>query len=282
MELSRKSAEIFVPDASEVTSALERTTHLAVASHQDDIEIMAFHGILECFGSSDEWFTGVTVTNGSGSPRKDIYGDYSDEEMQAVRKVEQKKASIVGEYSAMVMLDHPSSALKDPNDKNAVADILTILASTSPQIVYTHNLADKHDTHVAVALRTIEALRKLPEGSRPAKVFGCEVWRGLDWMCDEDKVVFDVSPRESLASALLGVFDSQICGGKRYDLATLGRRRANATFFASHGTDDAQSIIFGVDMTPLITDTSIDPLEYARDYVLRFADEVSSRIKRFQ
>ena len=63
------------------------------------------------------------------------------------------------------------------------------------------------------------------------------MWRDLDWLMDADKVVFDVSAHENLQAALLGVFDSQICGGKRYDLATMGRRRANATYFASHGVD---------------------------------------------
>jgi len=40
---------------------------------------------------------------------------------------------------------------------------------------------------------------------------------------------------ENLQFALLGVFESQIAGGKRYDLALMGRRRANATYFESHG-----------------------------------------------
>ena len=81
-----------------------------------------------------------------------------------------------------------------------------------------------------------------PPRARPAQLYGCEVWRDLDWMLDEEKVVFDLSAHESLQAALLGVFDSQICGGKRYDLATQGRRRAHATYAASHGTDEATSL----------------------------------------
>jgi len=61
------------------------------------------------------------------------------------------------------------------------------------------------------------------------------VWRDLDWLVDSDKAPFDVSEHENLQAALLGVFDSQIAGGKRYDLASMGRRRANATYFESHG-----------------------------------------------
>ena len=85
---------------------------------------------------------------------------------------------------------------------------------------------------------------------------------------------------ENLAMSLLGVFDSQICGGKRYDLATMGRRRANATYFASHGVDESTSLIFGIDLTPLIEDEQLDVGEYINGFINRFAREVSSRIAK--
>jgi hypothetical protein len=72
-----------------------------------------------------------------------------------------------------------------------------------PQVIYTHNLADKHDTHVAVVLRTLQALRELPREARPEHVYGCEVWRDLDWLSDADKVVFDVQAHENLAMSLV-------------------------------------------------------------------------------
>ncbi len=49
----------------------------------------------------------------------------------------------------------------------------------------------------------------------PQKIYGCEVWRDLDWIVDSDKVVFDVGAHENLAVALTGVFDPQISGGKK-------------------------------------------------------------------
>ena len=73
MELHNSSAEIYVADGSPVDAALARTTHLGVAAHQDDLEIMAYHGILECFGKPGKGFAGVTVTNGAGSPRDGLY-----------------------------------------------------------------------------------------------------------------------------------------------------------------------------------------------------------------
>ena len=280
MRLTNPNAEIFVPDGKSATEALKRTTHLAVSTHPDDIEIMAYHGILQCFGSQENWFTGIVVTNGAGSPRDDLYANYTDEDMQKVRRVEQRKAAVVGEYGAQVLLDYPSSAVKDAANRAVVEDLKLILATARPRVVYTHNFADKHDTHVASALRCLQAIRELPKGERPEAFYGCEVWRDLDWMIDEDKVPLDVAAHENLAAALLGIFDSQICGGKRYDLATIGRRRAHATYFASHGVDETTSLIFAMDMTSLIKDDGISPRDYVVERIRRFEEEVTARLKK--
>ena len=282
MKLTNLTAEIFVPNGMSVEEALARTTHMGIAAHQDDLEIMAYNAIVECFGKSDKWFTGVVVTNGSGSPRDDLYADYTDEDMQKVRKVEQKKAAYIGEYSAQALLEYSSAAIKDSSNARVVADLKALLDAARPEIVFTHNLADKHDTHVATALRVIKAIRELPSDSRPKTIYGAEVWRSLDWMNDEDKVALDCAAHENLAAALLGVYDSQICGGKRYDLATIGRRRANATYHASHGTDETTALSFMMELTPLIKDKSLDIEEYVMDFILRFSDDVTMRIGKLR
>lgn len=280
MKFHLETAEIFIPDNLPPQEALRRTTHLCIAAHQDDIEIMAAQPILECFQRNDKWFTGVVVTDGSGSPRNGPYGHYSDEEMRLVRFKEQRKAAIVGEYAALIMLDYPSKVVKDSSNLSPIEDIVSLIKATRPQVVFTHNLADKHDTHVAVALRVITAIRGLPGAKRPQKLYGCEVWRGLDWMIDSDKTALDLSQQENLQSALLGIYDSQISGGKRYDLATLARRRANATYFESHGVDNTTGLSFAMDLTPLLTDPHKTPSNLVQEYIDRFAQEVADRIKR--
>ena len=187
---------------------------------------------------------------------------------------------MVGEYAALALLDYPSSVVQ--NGKSPVKDLELLLKAARPRIVYTHNLADKHDTHVAVALRAIEAIRNLPVAERPEQLYGCEVWRDLDWMLDVDKVAFDVSAHENLQAALLGVFDSQICGGKRYDLAALGRRRANATYYAAHDTDIATGMAFAMDLTPLIRDPGKNIQTYVEEFLDRFAQEVRERLIKLQ
>lgn len=278
----RNSAQIFIPDGAPEAEALARTTHLAIGAHQDDLEIMAIDGILHCFGQNNRWFTGVVVTDGRGSPRAGMYQNYSDDQMQAVRIKEQIKAAVVGEYAAQILLDYPSAAVKDGRNKQPVEDLARLLAATRPQVVYTHNLADKHDTHVGVALKVIEAIRSLPPAEQPQTLYGCEVWRDLDWLVDADKVAFDCSRQENLQMALVGVFDSQVSGGKRYDLATMGRRRANATYYASHATDVTTGSVFAMDLTPLIREPDRNIADYVGEFTSRFAADVRRRIKKMQ
>ncbi len=278
MKFKLNTAHIFVPDGLAPEEALARTTHMAIAAHQDDLEIMAMDGILQCFQRDDRWFTGVVVTNGAGSPRAALYAHYTDQEMQVVRVKEQKKAAIVGEYAAQVFLDYPSSAVKEGSNKNPVEDLALLVKTAKPGVVYTHNLADKHPTHVSVAVKVIEAVRSLPEADRPRRLYGCEVWRDLDWMVDEDKVAFDLSAQENLQAALLGLFDSQVSGGKRYDLATMGRRRAHATYHATHATDVTTGLNFAMDLTPLIEDPTKDIVAYVEGFIERFAQDVHKLI----
>ncbi len=280
MQLSQSTSEIFVHDETSAAQAAARTTHLGVVAHQDDLEILAIHGIVECFQKADRWFSGVVVTDGAGSARAFDYAAYDDASMRAVRRKEQKKAAFLGEYSALFLLDHPSARAKDPSDEQVIDDLVQVLEATRPEVVYTHNLADKHATHLAVALRLIAACRRLSTDCRPSRVIGAEVWRDLDWLPDELKIVMPVESRENLQAALLGVFDSQIVGGKRYDRATLGRRRAHATFSESHGIDSATGLVYGMDLTPLIADPDLDPVSYVEELIVAFRQEVRTSVRK--
>ena len=278
MKLHNPSARVFIPGGLPPGGALKRITHLGIGAHPDDLEFMAFHGIAECHASAAKWFGGVTCTNGSGSARTGAYEKFTDAEMAAVRRGEQDAAAMAGRYGLMIQLDYPGSAAAGAPAAALREDLGEIIAATRPQVVYTHNLADKHGTHVGVAVAAIQAMRGLPREQRPGRVWGCEVWRGLDWLPDEEKVRMDVSGRDHLAAALNGVFDSQIAGGKRYDLAALGRRAANATFLEPRAADRATQMIFGMDLTPLVADESMDIVEFACGFIDRFRDEVKSRL----
>ncbi len=281
MQFFKSNADVFIPDSQEQPRALARTTDLGITAHQDDIEIAMYSAIADCYGQSDKWFTGVVVTDGAGSPRSGIYADYTDDEMKAVRHQEQRKAAFIGEYAAMIQLMYASSEVKDSGNDSVVADIKAILESTKPENVYVHNPADKHDTHVATMLRTITAIRQLPKEDRPKRLLGCEVWRALDWMMDDEKVALDVDRYPNVAASVLGVFDSQISGGKRYDLASIGRRLANATYYASHATDESEGLTYAIDLTPLVVDDELDIAEYVLGFIDSFRDDVSNKISQW-
>ena len=278
------AADIFIPDDVPVEEALARTSHLAIGAHSDDLEIMAYHGILDCYGyrKKNKWFTGITATDGRGSSRSGPYSDCTDEEMAKIRQTEQRQAAMVGKYGAMLQLGYESDLIMENDGQtNLRKDILNILEKCQPEVVYTHNLADKHDTHIAVLSASIMAMRDLPNERRPKKVLGCEVWRDLDWMPDDEKVALDVSHRENLANALVSIFDSQITGGKRYDRAAVGRRYANATFFYAGGQDRSEQLTFAMDLTPLIDDPTIEVKGFVMEYIDKFKNEVAINIERF-
>jgi LmbE family N-acetylglucosaminyl deacetylase len=280
VKFSNAAADVYVPSGSSPEVALKQTTHLCVAAHQDDIEIMAYSGITECFESNRNYFTGVVVTNGSGSPRTGDFTVMTDVQMQHVRKEEQRKAADIGKYNLQIQLAHPSSDIKVVGHTGVASDLKTIFAGCLPDIVYLHNPADKHETHIAVLLRCITAIRSLPASKRPKKVLGCEVWRDLDWLSDSAKVALDASQKPEMAAGLLNVFESQIKGGKRYDLATLGRRVANATFHTSHQTDKVSAIVWAMDLTPVVNDLAVTLESLVTKHIDDFKSDVSARIAR--
>jgi LmbE family N-acetylglucosaminyl deacetylase len=281
MKFSLPQADVYVPGVGSPEAALSRVTHLCIAAHPDDIEIMAYAGICEALARVDGAFGGVVLTNGAGSPRSGPYAAYTDEQMQGVRREEQREAARIGDYAIQIQLGHPSADVKVRGHPGVAADLASIFAGCAPKAVYLHNPMDRHDTHVAVLSRCIEAMRALPPGRRPGRVYGCEVWRDLDWAVDADKIALDSGRRPELAARILAAFDSQIAGGKRYDLAAQGRRVAHATFHKSHATDQLEGITWAIDLLPLLDSDGPSLEAFSEAIVNRFRDDVLGRIRRF-
>lgn len=267
-----------MPDGSALEAALGRTTHLGIGAHADDLEILAIDGILRCYQRPDRWFTGVTVSDGAGSVP---LAGTKQRELVRLRCAEQREAAQLGGYSAQLQLGFASADVKVASGERhdaLVGGLEQILRATRPELVYTHSLADAHDTHVAVALRVIEAARRLPADLRPQRLLGCEVWRDLDWLSPGDKVALPLDHEPGLQARLLEVFRSQLVH-KRYDLATLGRRRAHATFGSSHSEDAYTGLIYAMELTPLL-DGSRTPAEFSAQLIANLASDVNARLAR--
>jgi hypothetical protein len=64
-------------------------------------------------------------------------------------------------------------------------------------------------------------------------------------------------------------------------LAVLGRRRANATFFDSHGSDIYSSVTWGIDLKPLIEDASLSIKTFILEKIAQLSQDVASRVSKF-
>ncbi len=238
----------FSPKKLPDSEAFQAVSHLGIGAHPDDLEILAYHGIESCYKNSKNCFGGVTVTTGGGSM------DGSEQERLEYiqrRKKEQFEAAKIGEYAFQIMLNRESSELENQS-QSVIEDLIYIIEKVEPEVIYTHNPFDKHLTHVRVFSLVMDALQVSKH--KPKKLFGCEVWRGLDWLSDSHKVVLPVDKYPKLGIELLEVFESQMTSQKRYDLATLGRRKANSTFLDSHGDEESQYAIYAVDLLPILNE----------------------------
>ena len=96
------------------------------------------------------------------------------------------------------------------------------------------------------------------------------MWRDLDWLEDDEKIRLDVSGNDQLAEALIDCHASQLTPAKRYDLATIGRRRANATYSDSHGNIPEAYLTHAMNLTPLILDDAMSLQDFVAGRIHAF------------
>lgn len=272
MKLKNTGASIYIPDSSSFEVAAKRTRRLGVGAHQDDLEFMCFSPIWQ--SHSEKSFSGVIVTDGRGSARTGSFAHVSDDAMVEIREEEQREAARLGSYSLIAQLRYPSLAVKKGLNSNLVDELYSLFLALEPEEIYTHSPFDKHLSHIGVFAAVIAALRKLPDSRKPQRVFGCEVWRDLDWINDTDKVLLNVSKGSELMQKLMKVFASQIEGGKSYASAIEGRKRANASFQDAHSVDQASLLEVAIDLSPLIKNSNMTLAQFAETHLERFKKDV--------
>jgi len=276
LKFAQAQADAFAPGGGAWPSALASTTHLGIGAHADDLEIMAFPGICACRGQKDLRFSGVVATDGAGAPSR-----LAGQSLVKTRREEQKQAAGLGDYAAILQLAHPSAEIRGSGRQALTVDLLQIFQAAKPKFLYLHNPADRHETHVAVLLACLKALRQLPPAERPAEIYGCEVWGDLDWV-PADKIVRLPCPAPTdFGPSLLRVFRSQV-DGKRYDLAAAGRRRAQATFADAYNPDQAEEVVLALDLKPLVENSKLTLAEFVSSLTGEFQKQTLERIRRLE
>ena len=281
MKFAQTHADLFVPGGGNLASALASTTHLGIGAHPDDLEIMAFPGICACRNQKNLRFSGVVATDGAGSPRSGSSEKLSTAELVKARREEQRNAAVLGGYATILQLAHPSSEIRGAGRNALTADLLEILKDAKPKVVYLHNPADRHETHVAVLLASLAALRQLPPTDRPAEIYGCEVWGDLDWVPAERVIRLPCPAPADFGPSLLRVFRSQV-DGKRYDLAAAGRRRAQATLADAYSADKAEEVVLALDLKPLVENPKVTLAEFVSSLTGEFQKQTLERIRRLE
>ena len=254
--------------------------YLTICAHQDDNEIMAIDGVMKGYRSRKYSFACVVTADGGGSARTGKFANYTDDMMKEVRIKEQEAAAEIGRYNSLYLLNYSSKEIKDPENEQIINDYLQIIKELKPKVLYTHSILDKHPTHLGVVTKVIKALRLLPKEEQPKVIYGCEVWRDLDWIADKKKVCFDVSHNIALQKKILNVFESQIAGGKSYTNATIGRRYNNATYAQSHSVDKAKLVSYAINMNKLLQDPELPIKKYALTFVDDLYEEINDAMDK--
>ncbi len=283
MVFGKHKAECYVPDGIPSEAAMDRATIAAVGAHPDDLEIMALSGILEARRLGGKRFLGIVATPGSTEPRTGVYSGLSYDDLREIRRDEQRLAADIGDYSGVVQLMYESREVKDPREAGLFLDLKAIFERTRPEAVYLHNPFDRHDTHVAVCLRSLQAIRAASEatGWLPGKVYGCASWRGLDWLVHHDRIALPIHDPDHLSEQLIHAYKSQYAQDSQFEAALRGRRIVNAIHQESHALGLAQEVDHVMDMMPLVRAQTLDMAEYMGHVLHHFEQDALERVARF-
>lgn len=254
------------------------TNLLAIGAHHDDIEVMAMDGILKAYGSKKYSFYACVLSDGVNCVKSGKYAELTDKEMIETRNQEQTRASQIGEYADLKMLKYSQEDIENDEKGKIVKEIRQMILDIKPDIVYTHNIFDKSPMHKMTCKRVIEAILGLEEEDRPRLVYGCEIFRSLDWLPDKYKVVFDLSENKELQSRLIGVYDTRAEQARNYNKAIVGRKIAHAIFGTQNTDIEEEKLIwYGINLTPVIA-KNID----LKDYCTRILSDYNKEMLDFE
>ena len=69
-------------------------------------------------------------------------------------------------------------------------------------------------------------------------------------------------------------------GGKRYDLAAAGRRKAQATFADAYSPDQAQEVVLALNLLPLLEHGAPSLQDFVSGLINEFRQQTTERIQK--
>ena len=165
LTLSMHEYRPLIPDQISAPEAQARTSTSALARTKTTWNLWPFMVLLPAMVKMARGSVGSPAQMAAVALAPGAFAGKTDAEMQTIRANEQRRAAEIGQYSYVGQLGFTSAAIKDPATRGKLVDQLEQhLIYTQPEVLYTHNPADKHATHVAVFHAVVEALLR---GFRP-------------------------------------------------------------------------------------------------------------------
>ena len=252
---------------------------VCICAHPDDCEIMAIDGIQRGYRASKYTFACVVTTDGADSERSGRYAKATDKRMIQVVMSEQKRAANIGRYHSVYFMNYTSEEARDQENEDIINDYVQIIKELKPRIIYTHSILDRHPTHVAVAIKVINALRTMKKGDQPKVLYGCESERNLDWINPSKVVTFNVSKNLRLQRQLITVHKSSNMS-RDYVNAAIGRRLVNAVFNRDEKKKNAKLTAKAINMTTLLRRKEFPIKRYAMSFIDDLYSDINDMMDR--
>ena len=252
---------------------------VCICAHPNDCEIMAIDGIQRGYRASKYTFACVVTTDGADAERNGRFAKATDKRMIAVSMQEQKRAANIGRYHAVYFMNYSAEEARDQENEDIVNEYVEIVKELKPRIIYTHSLLDRNPTHVAVAVKVINALRTMKKGDQPKVLYGCESERDLDWVIPSKIVTFNVSKNLRLQRQLISAHKSSIMS-RDYINAAIGRRLVNAVFNKDEKRKTAKMTAKAINMTTLLRRKEFPIKRFAMSFVDDLYTDINEMMDR--
>jgi LmbE family N-acetylglucosaminyl deacetylase len=240
---------------------------------------MAIDGIQRGYRASKYTFACVVTTDGADSERSGRYARATDRKMTSVVVAEQKRAANIGRYHAVYFMNYSTEEVRDQENEDIVNEYVEIIKELKPRIIYTHSLLDRHPSHVAVAVKVINALRSMKKGDQPKVLYGCESERDLDWVNPEKVVTFNISKNLRLQRQLISAHKSSNMS-RDFVNAAIGRRLVNAVFNRDEKKKSAKLTAKAINMTTLLRRKDFPIKRYAMSFVDDLYTDINDMMDR--
>ncbi|MCQ2086778.1 MAG: PIG-L family deacetylase [Bacilli bacterium] len=252
---------------------------VCICAHPDDCELMAIDGIQRGYRATKYTFACVVTTDGLDAERCGRYLKMTDKRMVNILANEEKKAANIGRYNSVYFMNYSSEEARDQDNQDIINEYVEIIKELKPRVIYTHSLLDRHPTHVAVAVKVINALRTMKKGDQPKVLYGCESERNLEWVAPEKIVTFNISKNMRLQRQLISVHKSQNLA-RDYVNAAIGRRYVNAVFNKVETKKNAKLTAKAINMTTLLRRKEYPIKRFAMSFIDDLYGELNDMMDR--